>query len=103
MLEENEIIDIIKKYVGYTDRSMTYQCLHEMNFHLVVKEIVKKSVANVNQQREVLRDKKVKCFDDFLEIYCEKRGSNKWLYRGSIWSYDYIIRTYQEIYKINQD
>jgi len=103
MLGENEIIDIIKNYVGYTDRSMTDQCLHEVNFNLVAKEIVKKSIANVNQQREVLRDKKVKCFDDFLEIYCEKQDNKKWLYMGNIWSYDYIIRTYQEIYKINQD
>jgi hypothetical protein len=41
-MEEKEIIDIIKKYVGYTDRSMTDQCLHEVNFNLVAKEIVEK-------------------------------------------------------------
>ena len=42
MIKETEIIDIIKNYVGYTDRSMTDQCLHEVNFNLVAKEIVKK-------------------------------------------------------------
>ena len=42
MIKETEIIDIIKNYVGYTDRSMTDQCLHEVNFDLVAKEIVKK-------------------------------------------------------------
>ena len=42
MIKEDEIIDIIKSYVGYTDRSRTDQCLHEVNFDLVAKEIVKK-------------------------------------------------------------
>jgi len=48
MIKETEIIDIIKNYVGYTDRSMTDQCLHEVNFNLVAKEIVKKlTIPNV--------------------------------------------------------
>ena len=42
MLVENEIVEIIKNYVGYTDRTMADQCLHEVNFKLVAKEIVKK-------------------------------------------------------------
>jgi hypothetical protein len=48
---------------------------------------------------ELLKDKEVKCFDDFLELYCEQKEKNKWLYRGDIWSYDYIIQTYKELYK----
>ena len=41
-IKEKDIVDIIKNYVGYTDRSGTDQCLHEVNFDLVAKEIVKK-------------------------------------------------------------
>ena len=49
MIKETEIIDIIKNYVGYTDRSSTDQCLHEVNFDLVAKEIVKKlTIPNVS-------------------------------------------------------
>ena len=55
MIKETEIIDIIKNYVGYTDRSRTDQCLHEVNFDLVAKEIVKKlTIPNVSQQSELL-------------------------------------------------
>jgi len=66
MIKETEIIDIIKNYAGYTDRSMTEQCLHEVNFNLVAKEIVKKlTIPNVvksffcNNERS----KDGKCFE----------------------------------------
>ena len=52
MIKETEIIDIIKNYLGYTDRSMTDQCLHEVNFNLVAKEIVKKlTIPNVSKKQ----------------------------------------------------
>jgi len=71
MIKEKEIIDIIKNYVGYTDRSMTDQCLHEVNFNLVAKEIVKK----LTEVKETKTTKKFKCYE--MHAYSRFAGCSK--------------------------
>lgn len=71
-----------------------------VDFESVAEQLVKLfAIPDVSNRRELLRDKEVKCFDDFLELYCEKKDNGKWLYRDSLWSFNYIIDTYQELYK----
>lgn len=41
-MKESEVVKIIENYSGYVDRSRTDQCLHEVNFNLVAKDIIKK-------------------------------------------------------------
>lgn len=41
-MKESEIVKIIENYTGYVDRSRTDQCLHEVNFNFVAKDITKK-------------------------------------------------------------
>jgi hypothetical protein len=42
MITEEQIIEILKSYSNYTDRSRTDECVHESNFDLIAKELVKK-------------------------------------------------------------
>ena len=42
MITEEQIIEILKSYSTYTDRSRTDECVHESNFDLIAKELVKK-------------------------------------------------------------
>ena len=41
-MKESEVVKIIENYTGYVDRSRTDQCLHEVNFNFVAKDIIKK-------------------------------------------------------------
>jgi len=41
-MKESEVVKIIENYSGYVDRSRTDQCLHEVNFNFVAKDIIKK-------------------------------------------------------------
>ena len=41
-MKESEVVKIIENYSGYVDRSRTDQCLHEVNFNFVAKDITKK-------------------------------------------------------------
>ena len=41
-MKESEVVKIIENYTGYVDRSRTDQCLHEVNFNFVAKDITKK-------------------------------------------------------------
>ena len=41
-MEESEVVKIMENYTGYVDRSRTDQCLHEVNFNFVAKDITKK-------------------------------------------------------------
>tara|TARA_R110000803_G_scaffold15626_2_gene43029 strand:+ start:3891 stop:4139 length:249 start_codon:yes stop_codon:yes gene_type:complete len=42
MITEEQIIEILKSYSTYTDRSRTDECVHESNFDLIAKDVVKK-------------------------------------------------------------
>jgi hypothetical protein len=42
MITEEQIIEILKSYSNYTDRSRTDECVHKSNFDLIAKELVKK-------------------------------------------------------------
>ncbi len=41
-MKESEVVKIIENYIGYVDRSRTDQCLHEVNFNFVAKDIINK-------------------------------------------------------------
>ena len=41
-MKESEVVKIIENYTGYVDRSRTDQCLHEVNFNFVAKDIINK-------------------------------------------------------------
>ena len=47
-MKESEVVKIIENYTGYVDRSRTDQCLHEVNFNLVAKDITKKLRETLN-------------------------------------------------------
>ena len=48
MTKEEKIIDILKSYSTYTDRSREDECVHESNFDLIAKDITKQlSIAAV--------------------------------------------------------
>lgn len=48
MTKEEKIIDILKSYSTYTDRSREDECVHESNFYLIAKDITKQlSIATV--------------------------------------------------------
>lgn len=61
-MKESEVVKIIENYIGYADRSRTEQCLHEVNFNLVAKDITKKL-------REVLID-----YSNFLNCEYDRFG-----------------------------
>ena len=42
MITKEQIIKILKSYSTYTDRSRTDECVHESNFDLIAKDVVKK-------------------------------------------------------------
>ena len=96
---KKEIIKILEKNAkeGWSDE---IEAVGYVDFETVSEQIVKLfAIPDVRKQRESLKGKEVKCFDDFLEFYCEKKDDGKWLYRDSLWSFGYIINTYQELYK----
>ena len=55
MITKEQIIKILKSYSTYTDRSRTDECVHESNFDLIAKDVVKKlTIPVVDCQREQL-------------------------------------------------
>ena len=42
MITEKEIIEVLKSFSTYVDRSRTDECVHEINFDSVAEELVKK-------------------------------------------------------------
>ncbi len=46
-----------------------------------------------------LKDKEVRTFEDFLRLFCEETGKQKWIYNDSVWSLDYLFYKYRELYK----
>lgn len=97
MKTPEQIFDEAIKAKGLDIVSVKDSDLYEAGLHAITQALMLCSV--VSNQRELLRDKEVKCFDCFLELYCEKKDNGKWLYRDSLWSFDYIINKYQELYK----
>ena len=51
MITEKQIIEIIKSYSTYTDRSRSDECVHEINFNLIAKDVVKKLTIPVVSNR----------------------------------------------------
>lgn len=66
-----------------------------------LQALVKKLLAAINYTRcsLQLKGKEVKTFEDFLDLFCEETGKQKWIYNDSIWSLDYLFYKYKELYK----
>ncbi|BAQ92531.1 hypothetical protein [uncultured Mediterranean phage uvMED] len=73
-MKESEVIKIIENYIGYVDRSRTDQCLHEVNFNLVAKDITKKLKETLIDFVDFYNDRQISsdriCSDE-IELFLE--------------------------------
>ena len=95
-MEETKLAKIIKDYGKFRIEAETLEDLesYETNLINVLNEAI-----NYTHCCTELKDKEVRTFEDFLRLFCEETGKQKWIYNDSVWSLDYLFYKYKELYK----
>ena len=90
----SEQVEIIKDQIG---ESVSYGSMYP-NVARTLVEILESAI-NYTHSCTELKDKEVRTFEDFLRLFCEETGKQKWIYNDSVWSLNYLFYKYKELYK----
>lgn len=93
----NKKQDIIKEVEQYINGKYNLGIIDDK----IVKDCINKTLEVINYTRccTELKDEEVRTFEDFLRLFCEETGKQKWIYNDSVWSLDYLFYKYKELYK----
>ena len=89
-----ETLEEKKPFTELTNTGISDNLINVFEFAEMYKEAI-----NVMQSSLLLKDEEVQTFEDFLKLYCEETGQQKWIYNDSVWSLDYLFYKYKELYK----
>ena len=89
--------NLIRDAMMFAVKDITGRVMREVIVQSMIDDF--KKAINYTHSCTELKDKEVRTFEDFLRLFCEETGKQKWIYNDSVWSLNYLFYKYKELYK----